>query len=409
MTAPQSLPESPSLEWLRKQAKRRLAELREHDPAAQLADAQFELAKQYGFPSWRALKARIESLPLDGQLFAAAKAGDLATLRTLLERHPDKLGVRNLPHEHSLLHVAAFAGQLAVVDFLLVQGLDVNLREKGDNTSAMHWTAAAGHLEVVRRLIAAGGDVTGHGDDHALEVIGWASCWEGCDDEAHRAIVDLLLRSGAKHHLFSAIATRNGAEVRRIVREDPGALAHTLSRNEDFQRPLHFAVRMRLPDMVALLLELGADPLGKDGTGYPPAAYAMTPGSDRPVSEAIRAAGRLDLFTALALEDYAAAERLLPGPPDAGTLHLMAKRGNLGAVRWLLARGADPNLRWSHWGALVTPLHLAALGNHPEVARALLAAGADPSIRDSLHDSDALGWATFFRRDELIAVLRGAG
>lgn len=53
-------------------------------------------------------------------------------------------------------------------------------------------------------------------------------------------------------------------------------------------------------------------------------------------------------------------------------------------------------------------LHLAALGNHPEVARRLLAAGADPGIRDSMHDSDALGWAEFFRRGELVALLRGA-
>ena len=44
-----SLPDNPNLDWLRKQAKRRLAELREANPDAQLADAQFELATQYGF------------------------------------------------------------------------------------------------------------------------------------------------------------------------------------------------------------------------------------------------------------------------------------------------------------------------------------------------------------------------
>ena len=44
-----SLPDAPNLDWLRKQAKRRLAELRQTNPDAKLADAQFDLAKQYGF------------------------------------------------------------------------------------------------------------------------------------------------------------------------------------------------------------------------------------------------------------------------------------------------------------------------------------------------------------------------
>jgi hypothetical protein len=58
-----SLPDNPSLDWLRKQAKRRLAGLRETNAEAQLADAQFELAKQYGFSSWRELKTQVESMP----------------------------------------------------------------------------------------------------------------------------------------------------------------------------------------------------------------------------------------------------------------------------------------------------------------------------------------------------------
>jgi ankyrin repeat protein len=91
-----------------------------------------------------------------------------------------------------------------------------------------------------------------------------------------------------------------------------------------------------------------------------------------------------------------------------GVLHILAKRGDAAAVLWLLDRGADPNARWMHWDAEVTPLHLTAFSNDLDTARALLAAGADPRIRDGKHDSDAIGWAEFFGRAELRDLLRAS-
>ena len=407
-----SLPNAPNLDWLRKRAKNRLAERRAQNPRATLAEAQLELAREYGFPNWRALKRHIDERSVDGGLFAAAENGDAAELARLLEAHPDRLHARNRPYEHTLLHVAAGACRLDAVNLLLVRGIDPNVREKGDNTYPMHWAAAKGCLDIVRRLADAGGDVVGSGDDHALEVIGWASCFGH-----HRDIADFLLSRGARHHIFSAIALDLPDEVRRIVQTNPNAIGSRMSRNENHQTPLHFAVREGRTAMVELLLELGADPLAVDGSGFEAAAYSDSPETDRAVMTAIRRlttaefvsaergsrpvqAGARDLIAALALHDWAAAARLVADVPtllsSGGVLHIMSKRNAVPAVRWLLERGANPSALWAHWDADVTPLHLAALGGHPEIVRLLLAAGADPGIHDSKHDSDAEGWARFF-------------
>src|SRR5438105_10831777 len=101
-----ALPDKPDLDWLKKQAKRRLTELRAADTTAKLADAQFDLAKRYGFSSWRVLKAHIDSLSIDGQLLDAAKQGDATRLAALLDAHPDKLHVTQKPYGGTLLHVA---------------------------------------------------------------------------------------------------------------------------------------------------------------------------------------------------------------------------------------------------------------------------------------------------------------
>ena len=371
-------------------------------------------------------EAHIDSLTVAGQLVEAARTGDLARLNALLDRHPEKLHVRIPPYEWTLLHTAADKGHLAAVDLLLKRGLDVNTREKGDNTYAMHWAAAGGHLDVVKRLADAGGDIVGHGDDHDLEVIGWAVGWDGCDDAAHRAVADFLISRGARHHIFSAIAADIPDEVRRIVSEDPSALSRRMSRNENHQTPLHYAVHRKRGAIVALLLELGADPLAVDGSGFPPAVYATNAHVDRAVMERIRAMlsaeldssirghrsprlQMMDLVAALALGDSDLAARLVRENPDLiqrGVLHLMAKRNDGAAAKWLLDHGADPNARWAHWDSEVTPLHLAVFAGHSAMVRLLLAAGADHRIRDSKHNSDALGWADFFHRPEIVEMLR---
>ncbi len=421
------LPENPNLEWLRKESKRLLGELRRTNPDAKLADAQFDVAKTYGFPSWRALKAHVDSLSIDGQLFDAARECKVETLAALLDAHPDKLYARKEPYQWTMLHTASQAGCVAAVELLLARGVDPNTREEGDNTYAMHWAAAAGQPEIVRRLIDAGGDVIGEGDDHELQVIGWATCWEGTDTQGHRDVVNLLLRNGAKHHIFSAVAMNLADEVRRIVAADPSALNRRLSRNENHQTPLHFAVRFNRPEMLSVLLDLGADPLVVDGTGQPIACYVTSKDADRPVMERIHSmvkseitsaerglrtarATTMDLIACLSLRDLETANRLTTDNPEllslGGALHLMARRNDLDSLKWLLDQGANPNALWRFWDADVTLLHLAAWSCAPDIVRLLLGKGADPKIQDSKYKGDALDWAEHFECNEIVKILK---
>jgi hypothetical protein len=244
-----------------------------------------------------------------------------------------------------------------------------------------------------------------------LDVIGWATCF----DECQVAVADFLVARGARHHIFSAVAMDLPDDVRRIAAADPAAVNSRQSHNEDFRRPLHFAVLKNRAEMVELLLMLGADPLGTDGSGYQAPVYATRPDVDRPIVEMIRAQRGVDLFTALALGEFDRAAPLLRKDThtgeardvNAGVLHLMAKRNNFAAVTWLLDQGLDVNSRWWHWDAQVTPLHLAAAHGHIEVVRLLIDRGADAHIRDSKHDSDAIGWAEHFGQPEIVRSLTG--
>lgn len=82
------LPPRPNFEYLRKEAKDLLEELKRQDPSTQLADAQHALAREYGFASWPALKASVEdrlaAFVRGARLFAGAWEADLARS----QRHP---------------------------------------------------------------------------------------------------------------------------------------------------------------------------------------------------------------------------------------------------------------------------------------------------------------------------------
>jgi ankyrin repeat protein len=288
------LPERASLDYLKKLAKDRLREMRASDPAAKLATAQLAVAREHGFPSWRALKAEVEQrrAPRLDEFFATVERGDFAAMRALVDADPSLARERH-PSGSTPLHAAV--GNPDAVRLLLQHGADPNARDVGDNATPLHFAAGGGHLESVRLLLDAGADVHGVGDLHESGVIGWAV---GDGVNVNHDVVALLLERGARHQIFSAIGMGDLALVQSIVEHDPEALSRRRSRFEQRQTPLHFA--LAAPDglrstpgryaIAELLIELGADVEAQDDRGRTPLALAMLHG-DREAMQLLKAAG----------------------------------------------------------------------------------------------------------------------
>lgn len=288
------LPERASLEFLKKLAKDRLQALRRADSQAKLADALLAVARDYGFSSWRALKAEIERRQISNSslFFDACAKGDVERLRGFLANDPNLVRVSNPDARHqgwTGLHAAAQRGHVDAVRLLIEHGADANAREAGDNTYPLHWAAAHGHLATVRALLDAGGDVHGFGDVHELDVIGWATAGLP-PGEIPSEVLSLLLDRGARHHIFSAIGVGDLDLIQKLVEENPEALDRRMSRFEEGQTPLHFAMSRKRYDILDLLIGLGADLEAEDKNGQTAMAVAMLRG-DREAMSRLHTAG----------------------------------------------------------------------------------------------------------------------
>jgi ankyrin repeat protein len=288
-----NLPERASHEYLKKLAKERLAALRATHPGTRLATAQLAVAREYGFSSWRALKAELDHRrrPDIAALMRACVAGDVEALRVLLEKDPS-LATERVAAGTTGLHLAV--RHPAALRILLEHGADPNARDTGDHATPLHFAAAQGQLESVRLLLDAGADVHGAGDLHHGEVIGWAARID------NQPVLDLLIEHGARHHIFSAMALGDRGLVERLVEEDPACLARRRSRFESGQTAVHAAFAppdglgflAGAPDyaMLALLIELGADIEAVDDKGRTPLDVAILRG-DREAARLLLAAG----------------------------------------------------------------------------------------------------------------------
>ncbi|MEO7193084.1 MAG: ankyrin repeat domain-containing protein [Vicinamibacterales bacterium] len=119
-----------------------------------LHDAQFVLARAYGFESWPKLKARVDGVTA-ARLHEAAENGDLDSARALLTRRPEIVDIGR--GEMRALHMAVLGRDLAMAKLLLEFGAnpDEGIWPKRDATSAFVLARDREYPEIVQAFAEA--------------------------------------------------------------------------------------------------------------------------------------------------------------------------------------------------------------------------------------------------------------
>ncbi len=352
-SASRVLPENPDLRHLKNQAKDRLRA--KH--AASLTDAQFQLAREYGFSSWSTLKAHVETLQEVGQLKAAIDANDVERVCRMMTQNP-KLDQAPLGYNENgpLTWAAESRGaapnsdRLAIARWMVENGSDVH---QGGDGPLMRAALSDKSLSMMELLVAHGADVNAWWDGHYPII--FAAC-ETLQPQALRWLID----QGAD---FNVVDRDGGNCVRMLV-----------------------GTYWRNPTGKHACLEVFAE------AGYPfPDTAPM----------AIHR-GRLDLLEACLKRDPLAIHRqmtipeLFPIAEDAlhcaplngaTLLHLAIEYHEMETTQWLIDHGADVNARCTidsdGFGGHTPLFHttVTLLLKSDTMARLLLRNGADPQLR----------------------------
>jgi len=136
--------------------------------------------------------------------------------------------------------------------------------------------------------------------------------------------------------------------------------------------PLVWAVRANHADVIALLLEKGADPNAADDNGFAALHFAVRRARARGGQRSESRGAHSSLRGCVSHRPALAPLRLSPA---------QATDGLVAPIQTLLKAGANANARTR---TQITPVMRAAENNHIEAVRALLAGGADPSLTSEL-------------------------
>jgi ankyrin repeat protein len=414
-----------NLAQLRKQAKERVRERRATGESITLTGAQFELARELGFPSWPKLKAYVERLSLEqpfqgdigyyedrAQGIASVNDVSIAEARRDLAARHGFAGWQELRRHVEAMHSGQEPPTPFVLAYRAVESGDRDrLAELLDRfpdlvvqrgTNGNDLLGMAGAHECVSLLLERGADPN-RGNDYGwtkLHQAGYAN---------DRDLAGLMLKAGARTDLFArgdggtplvAALFWGHREVTSLLGRDPGNLR----------------VAAGLGDL-ALIRDLAGTPQAGAHRGFyrPHGGFPAWQPSNDPqevLDEALVWAAKSDRVDAIRLLVELGAD--VNADPYRGTaLTWAAVNGRVESVRTLVKLGADPDRRGSFGGPShgegVTAIHLAAQAGRREAVVALLDLGADPTIVDSLHGGDALGWAGVGGHADLSDILDHRG
>jgi hypothetical protein len=359
-----ALPPRPRLSWLRKTAKQSLSELRSRDPDACLADAQLQLAREYGFSSWRVLKAQIEQLsgpPEDEDRVAAflraVGEGDTRMVVAALAASPELVNAVG-PNPFwggrlQMLHLAIESNREDMFDLALEHGADID----GDNDGYTDWSPL---------MLAA--------------------------YKQRRRMRDVLIQRGAHIGLHEALLIGDDARVERFLR---GGVI--LAGRAGMSSLLFLA---RTPWAIDRLLELGEPADTRDYRDETPiGSFAKLGAEGLPLVWHLQQRGfRSRAQDHARLGDLAALQALYrDDPASVRDDEVLMCTQDVAVARWLLEHGASPNARTT-FGSRCMALHGAAWNGNLALAKVLVEAGADIRGLDIEHRNTPSGYARVARK-----------
>lgn len=233
------------------------------------------------------------------------------------------------------------------------------------------------------------------------------------------------------HEILHAADAGDLTRIRELLARDPALVS---ARGEHRVTPLHCAAEHNHPEVVAALLDAGADLEAETDWGMTPLEWAANMGGEAAAGLLLERGAKLNIWSAAALgrlddvksfvaspgalKPGAAQKRhrqnpdgswsALPAPEDftgaiSDALYIACRNGKAEVAAYLLDLGANINQRGFFGGA---GLHWAACNGHKETVEMLLARGADKELRDEQFHYTPREWAAEFHHEEIAELLR---